>query len=77
MMGCVPPRAGQRIELVYSPERVKGSIQEPGKETLRNGCEINGNQVDEIVEGSLFDGERAIHDGFADIKAGSDEELPV
>ena len=76
-MGYVPPGAVERIVLVKPAQWADVTVQNPPERALGERFDIDREQVDQIVKAALFDRQRSIHVGFAQVEARPRGKLPV
>ena len=76
-MGYVLPGARQRVVLMDSAEQSDRAVEQPCRQPLRHGFEVDREQVNQIVEAALLDRQLPIHEGFAEIEARLGGEFPM
>lgn len=74
-MGGVPARLGDGVVLLKGPGRLAKRLIEAIEETRWCAFEVKHIEVDQIPDRTVLDRERAVHIGFARVKAGVQEGL--
>src|SRR5262245_22922615 len=76
-MGDVLPGSRERVVLTETPQRTERAIQNPSQWASWERFQIDREKVDQIVKAALFDCQRPVHEGFAEVEARPGDELPV
>src|SRR5215469_2210128 len=59
------------------PGQTERTVEERGDYSCRQALEVDGEQIEQIVETALFDRQRAVDEGLGQIKTRPGQELPV
>ncbi len=75
VMRDIGARAPQRIVLLENAEGAAETLIERRQRRARREAEVDGGEIQEVVDAGVFDRQRPIHERLADIEARIEEQL--